>query len=70
MNTPPLVLPEYDYSTEVLLHLRCPPCNGWWTIGDVKPDRAYFCTYCGEKLQPAQYPDSPTKNITPGELPL
>ena len=69
MNTPPLFMPEYDHSTETLLHLRCPPCNGGWTIGNGQPDRAYFCPYCGKQLQPAQYPDFPPKNITHGELP-
>ena len=72
MSTPTLFMPEYDHSVEILLHLRCKPCNGWWTIGDGKPDRNYFCTYCGKELKPAQYPDFPPKTIplTPGELPL
>lgn len=65
------LLPEYEWSIEELVHLRCTACGGWWTIGDAQIARDYFCPYCGRHLTPAQYPDDPKRpSLPPKELPL
>ena len=55
------LLPEYDYSIEKLLHLRCTVCSGWWSATKGDPARVYHCPYCGIRLAPAQYPDDPPR---------
>ena len=44
-------------TAETLLHLQhldCPAGPGYWSIGDGDPRRAYFCTWCGQQLEPPQ----------------
>ena len=64
------LLPEYDHCTETLLHLRCTSCVQWWTIGDGRWNRDYFCPWCGLKLTPAQYPDAVARPATTKEIEL
>lgn len=64
------LFPEYDHSAETLLHIRCRLCSNWWSMSEGRPERCYYCPYCGQKLSPAQYSDVPPKNTAPGELPL
>jgi hypothetical protein len=44
-------VPRYNYSIEMLVHFRCSVCSGWWSIGDAKVDRTYFCPHCGKALE-------------------
>lgn len=42
---------------EMLFHFRHPECPsgpGWWSIADAPLDRAYFCPWCGQQLEPPQ----------------
>ena len=73
MNTPDSqeLLPEYEWAIEELVHFRCTACGGWWTIGDAKIDRDYFCPYCGRQLAPAEHDDFPAyPSQPPKELQL
>lgn len=48
---------RYAATLEMLFHFRhpgCPAGSGWWSIGDAKLDRAYFCPWCGVQLEPPQ----------------
>ena len=46
---------RYTVSLEMLFHFRHPECPsgpGWWSIADAPLDRAYFCPWCGQQLDP------------------
>lgn len=64
------LLPEYEYAVETTLHLRCTSCGQWWTIGDGRWNRDYWCPWCGLKLAPAQYADAVARPATTKELEL
>jgi hypothetical protein len=36
----------HKLSVETLYHYSCPSCKKWWSIGDIKLDKAY-CPHCG-----------------------
>lgn len=39
------------FSREMLMHYRCPACDGWWSIGDGRSYGGYFCPHCGSWLE-------------------
>lgn len=39
------------FSREMLIHYRCPSCNGWWSIGNGRSYGGYFCPHCGTWLE-------------------
>lgn len=54
-------VPEYEGCIEPILHCRCTVCGGWWQIEWATGSKgycSYWCPYCGQKLQPAQYPET------------
>lgn len=45
---------RYTVSAETLqhfCHINCPEGPGYWSIGDGDPNRAYYCPYCGIRLE-------------------
>jgi hypothetical protein len=50
----------WSVSEERLTHFRCSACKGWWSIGDAPEREAWFCPWCGLKLEV-----EPKPRITP-----
>ena len=59
------LFPTSDACAETLLHCRCTVCSGWWHLEHADADRAYWCPYCGLRLDPPHYPDDTPPNSTP-----
>lgn len=64
------LLPEYEWAIETTLHLRCTSCGQWWSLVSEDATRGYFCSWCGQSLAPAQYPEAPARPATTKEIDL
>jgi hypothetical protein len=42
---------KHKVSIEKLSHYQCKYCEKWWSIGDAPENRAWFCPWCGIRLE-------------------